>query len=78
MSARPGYISAERSPGSWPPRTSTSERQTPPLAMSGDTWAQLYLSQVTPDEVINSGDLKVTSDAVETCLARDYVLTRFG
>ena len=46
--------------------------------MSGDTWAQLYLSQVTPDEVINSGDLKVTSDAVETCLARDYVLTRFG
>jgi len=35
------------------------------LAMSGETWARLYLSQVTPEELIESGDLKVTGDAAE-------------
>jgi len=35
------------------------------LAMSGETWARLYLSQVTPEELIESGDLEVTGDAAE-------------
>ncbi len=35
------------------------------LAMSGETWAKLYLSQATPEDLINSGDLKVTGDSAE-------------
>jgi len=35
------------------------------LAMSGETWAKLYVSQVTPEDIIKSGDLKITGDAVE-------------
>ena len=33
------------------------------LTMSPETWAKLYLSQVTPEDLIRSGDLKVTGDA---------------
>ena len=36
------------------------------LAMSGETWAKLYLSQVTPMDLIKSGDLKTTGDPEET------------
>jgi alkyl sulfatase BDS1-like metallo-beta-lactamase superfamily hydrolase len=35
------------------------------LTMSGETWAKLYMSQVTPEELIKSGDLKTTGDAAE-------------
>jgi alkyl sulfatase BDS1-like metallo-beta-lactamase superfamily hydrolase len=35
------------------------------LAMSGETWARLYVSQATPEELINSGEIKVTGDADE-------------
>ena len=35
------------------------------LAMSGETWAKLYVSQVTPEHLIKSGDLKVTGDPAE-------------
>jgi len=35
------------------------------LTMSGETWGKLYLSQVTPEDIIKSGDLKVTGDAGE-------------
>jgi alkyl sulfatase BDS1-like metallo-beta-lactamase superfamily hydrolase len=35
------------------------------LAMSGENWAKLYLSQTTPEEMIKSGDLAVTGDAKE-------------
>ncbi len=35
------------------------------IAMSGDTWAKLYVSQVTPEDLIKSGDLKVTGDSAE-------------
>jgi alkyl sulfatase BDS1-like metallo-beta-lactamase superfamily hydrolase len=35
------------------------------LAMSGESWAKLYLSQSTPEEMIESGDIKVTGDAAE-------------
>ncbi len=35
------------------------------LAMSGETWASLYLSRVTPEDLIKSGDLKVTGDPAE-------------
>ncbi len=35
------------------------------VAMSGETWARLYLSQATPEELIESGDLEVTGDAAE-------------
>jgi len=36
------------------------------LAMSGETWAKLYLSQATAEDVIRSGDLRVQSgDASE-------------
>jgi alkyl sulfatase BDS1-like metallo-beta-lactamase superfamily hydrolase len=35
------------------------------VALSGDTWAKLYLSQVTPEDLVKSGDLKVTGDSAE-------------
>jgi alkyl sulfatase BDS1-like metallo-beta-lactamase superfamily hydrolase len=35
------------------------------LSLSGETWARLYLSQATPEELIESGDLKVAGDAAE-------------
>ena len=35
------------------------------LAMSGEGWAKLYLSQATPEDMIKSGDIKVTGDAAE-------------
>jgi alkyl sulfatase BDS1-like metallo-beta-lactamase superfamily hydrolase len=35
------------------------------LAMSGETWAKLYVSQATPEELINSGEIKVTGDPDE-------------
>ena len=36
------------------------------LRMSGETWAKLYMSQVTPEDLIKSGDLKTTGEAAET------------
>ncbi len=33
--------------------------------MSGETWARLYLSQATPEDLIKNGDLKVTGDSAE-------------
>ena len=35
------------------------------VAMSGETWAMLYLSQTTPEDLIESGDIKVTGDSTE-------------
>ncbi len=35
------------------------------LAMSGETWAQLYLSQVTTEDLIERGDVTVTGDSRE-------------
>ena len=35
------------------------------VAMSGETWAKLYLSQTTPEEMIKSGEIVVTGDAKE-------------
>lgn len=35
------------------------------VAMSGENWAKLYLSQSTPEDMIKSGDIKVTGDSVE-------------
>jgi len=35
------------------------------VSLSGETWARLYLSQATPEELIEGGDLKVTGDADE-------------
>ena len=35
------------------------------LKMSGESWAKLYLSQATPEEMIASGDITVTGDAKE-------------
>jgi alkyl sulfatase BDS1-like metallo-beta-lactamase superfamily hydrolase len=35
------------------------------VALSGATWAKLYVSQVTPEALIKSGDLKVTGDSAE-------------
>ena len=35
------------------------------LAMSGETWAKLYVSQATPADLISSGEIKVTGDANE-------------
>jgi len=35
------------------------------LALSGESWAGLYLSQATPADMITSGDIKVTGDANE-------------
>jgi Alkyl sulfatase C-terminal len=35
------------------------------LAMSGETWAKFYVSQATPGELIDSGEIKVTGDAAE-------------
>lgn len=35
------------------------------LAMSGETWAKIYLSQGTAEELIKSGDIKVTGDVAE-------------
>lgn len=35
------------------------------LAMSGETWAKLYVSQATPEDLIKSGEIKVAGDAAE-------------
>jgi alkyl sulfatase BDS1-like metallo-beta-lactamase superfamily hydrolase len=35
------------------------------VAMSGDTWAKLYVSQATPEDLIKSGDLTVTGNPAE-------------
>jgi alkyl sulfatase BDS1-like metallo-beta-lactamase superfamily hydrolase len=35
------------------------------VEMAPDSWAKLYLSQVTPEDLIKSGELKVTGDATE-------------
>jgi alkyl sulfatase BDS1-like metallo-beta-lactamase superfamily hydrolase len=35
------------------------------LSMSGETWAKLYLSQATPEDLIKSKDIKVTGDSAE-------------
>jgi alkyl sulfatase BDS1-like metallo-beta-lactamase superfamily hydrolase len=36
------------------------------LEMSEETWVKLYMSQVTPEDLIKSGDLKTTGDEAET------------
>jgi alkyl sulfatase BDS1-like metallo-beta-lactamase superfamily hydrolase len=35
------------------------------VSMSGETWAMLYLSQTTPEDLIESGNLKVIGDSSE-------------
>ena len=35
------------------------------VSMSGETWAKLYLSQATPEDLIKSGNLKVTGNSAE-------------
>jgi len=35
------------------------------LAMTGETWAKLYLSQALPEDLIRDGEIKVTGDAEE-------------
>ncbi len=35
------------------------------LAMSGEAWAKVYLSQSTPEELISSGEIEVSGDATE-------------
>ena len=35
------------------------------VAMSGETWAQLYLSQATPEDLIEGGDITVSGDSTE-------------
>lgn len=35
------------------------------LAMTGHTWVKLYLSQALPEDLIKSGEIKVTGDAAE-------------
>jgi len=35
------------------------------VAMSGETWAQLYLSQATPEDLTEGGDMTVTGDPAE-------------
>jgi alkyl sulfatase BDS1-like metallo-beta-lactamase superfamily hydrolase len=35
------------------------------LAMTGETWVKLYLSQATPEGLIKSWDIKVTGDSTE-------------
>ncbi len=35
------------------------------LSMSGETWAKLYLSQATPEDLIQSKHIKVTGDSTE-------------
>jgi len=35
------------------------------VKMSGETWAKLYLSQMTPEDLTKNGDIKTTGDADE-------------
>ena len=35
------------------------------VAMSGETWAQLYLSLATPEDLIEGGSITVTGDPTE-------------
>jgi len=35
------------------------------LAMNGETWVKLYLSQATPEDLIHNGEIKVKGDATE-------------
>jgi alkyl sulfatase BDS1-like metallo-beta-lactamase superfamily hydrolase len=35
------------------------------VAMSGETWAKLYLSQATPEDMVKDGSLKVAGDPAE-------------
>jgi hypothetical protein len=50
------------------------------LAMSGESWVKLYLSQVTPEDLIKSWDFKVTGSPIEAArlinLFDRYVLER--
>ena len=41
------------------------------LAMSGETWARLYLSQTTPEDLIAQGAIGVTGDAAEAARVID-------
>ena len=41
------------------------------LAMSGQTWARLYLSQARPDELIKNGDIEVVGNATEAARLLD-------
>jgi alkyl sulfatase BDS1-like metallo-beta-lactamase superfamily hydrolase len=41
------------------------------LAMSGETWAKLYVSQETPEALIKSGEIKVTGNAKEAARVID-------
>lgn len=36
------------------------------LSMAGETWVKVYLSQGTPEELIKSGEIKVTGDPAES------------
>jgi ubiquinone biosynthesis protein UbiJ len=33
--------------------------------MTGQTWARLYLSQATPEDLIKNGEIEVEGDAAE-------------
>ena len=35
------------------------------LAMAGETWAKIYVSAETPDDLVTNGEIKVSGDAVE-------------
>jgi alkyl sulfatase BDS1-like metallo-beta-lactamase superfamily hydrolase len=41
------------------------------LAMSGETWAKIYLSQAAPADLIASGEIEVTGDAAEAARVID-------
>jgi len=41
------------------------------LSMSGETWAKLYLSQATPDELISKGEIEVKGKASEAAQLLD-------
>ena len=41
------------------------------LTMSGEAWASFYLSQATPQELVNSGAVKVKGDKAEAIRVLD-------
>ncbi len=43
------------------------------LAMSGETWAEVYLSRATPEDLISNGSIEVTDDDAEAA----YLLNLF-
>lgn len=59
------YLGARRRQCFRPEPDSYQRKPDITLAMSGETWVKVYLSQALPEDLIKKGDIKVKGDAAE-------------